>query len=272
MEIILGEQKDLPIREAVRGIVFKEDKVGVVKLKTFDFYMFPGGGIDAGESHETAIQREMMEETGLNVTVRGKLLTTTSFGETTKHINHIYVCDVVSEGNSVFLTEEEEWLGLEFEWIGLRELYTYYVQLRFDIYSGKMLHVLDEIIKREFLILTKLLRDRSDYRDYLRTWIGSIVDVSIDRPISETQPTNYGYIEKFYSLDSEKLDAYVLDDSGSTYRGKVIAVIHRKNDIEDKLVVANEYYSVDDIKSRVLFQEQYFDFEIIVKDDSDGSD
>ena len=37
------------------------------------YYVFPGGGVDVGETPEQAAIREMEEETGLHVTIRRKL-------------------------------------------------------------------------------------------------------------------------------------------------------------------------------------------------------
>ena len=37
------------------------------------YYVFPGGGVDEGETLEQAAIREMLEETGLRVTIRRKL-------------------------------------------------------------------------------------------------------------------------------------------------------------------------------------------------------
>ena len=45
---------------------------------------------------------------------------------------------------------------------------------------------------------------------------------------------------------------------------KVIAIIHRYDDVEEKWVVAPEgkTFTVDEIKAQVAFQEQYFNSEI----------
>ena len=50
------------------------------------------------------------------------------------------------------------------------------------------------------------------------------------------------------------------------YTARVIAVIHRYDDVEDKLVAAPEgmTFTKDEIKSAVEFQEQYFNSEVIV--------
>ena len=104
--------------------------------------------------------------------------------------------------------------------------------------------------------------------------LGKIVKVVVDRPLGSVHPNhkdivytvNYGYVPKIMAGDGEEQDAYILgvDVPLSEFTGKVVAVIHRKNDIEDKWVVAPEnlVLSKEEILEAVHFQEQYFDIEI----------
>ena len=58
----------LPLRPAVRGLVIDtENSVLLVRLVFPDgaWWVLPGGGIDAGEDHATALHRELAEEVGL---------------------------------------------------------------------------------------------------------------------------------------------------------------------------------------------------------------
>lgn len=52
---------------SVRGIVIKGGKVAMVYSQKYDYYKFPGGGIEAGEDMLTALSREVREEAGLVV-------------------------------------------------------------------------------------------------------------------------------------------------------------------------------------------------------------
>lgn len=54
-------------RPSVRAIIFRDGKLALVHNGKFDYYMFPGGGIEEGESHEEALIREVKEESGLVV-------------------------------------------------------------------------------------------------------------------------------------------------------------------------------------------------------------
>ena len=107
-----------------------------------------------------------------------------------------------------------------------------------------------------------------------KDFIGKIVTVTMDRPMGSTHPkhgfvypVNYGYIEGTISGDGEELDAYVLGEHKplDTFQGRVIAVIHRLNDNDDKLVVMADGrdYSNDAILALTEFQEKWFEGIII---------
>jgi len=105
--------------------------------------------------------------------------------------------------------------------------------------------------------------------------IGETVTVTVDRPLGSFHPkhqdmyypVNYGYVEGIMAADGEEQDAYILGihEPVETFTGKVIAIIHRRDDVEDKWVVASEgmAFSKEEIERLTYFQEQYFDSEII---------
>ena len=65
------------------------------------------------------------------------------------------------------------------------------------------------------------------------------------------------------SGDGEELDAYVLGEHKplDEFTGRVVAIIHRTNDDDDKLVVMKDgrNYSDEQIRALTEFQEQYFE-------------
>ena len=106
--------------------------------------------------------------------------------------------------------------------------------------------------------------------------IGKIVKVIVDRPLGSHHPqhkdmyypVNYGYIEGIIAPDGEEQDAYIIgvDVPMKEFTGKIIAIIHRYDDVEEKWVVApeNASFTKDEIIEQVKFQEQCFRSEVII--------
>ena len=106
--------------------------------------------------------------------------------------------------------------------------------------------------------------------------IGKIVTVTVDRPLGSCHPkhpdiyysVNYGYIDGIIAPDGEEQDAYILgvDIPLKTFTGIVIAIIHRRDDVEDKWVIAPEgmTFTKKQIEKMTHFQEQYFASEVII--------
>lgn len=101
-------------------------------------------------------------------------------------------------------------------------------------------------------------------------WIGKTVEVVIDRPLGGAHPSepslvyelNYGYVPGTLAPDGDPIDVYVLGADGPLERctGEVIAVIRRRDDIEDKLVVAlSGEWGEAAIRQATEFQERFFD-------------
>jgi inorganic pyrophosphatase len=109
-----------------------------------------------------------------------------------------------------------------------------------------------------------------------RSFLGKVLTVTMDRPLGSTHPkwgflyeVNYGYVEGVKAPDGEDLDAYYLsiDKLLEKATGKCIAIIHRLDNDDDKLVVVPEGVELTDeeIVKATHFQEQYFKSEIIRK-------
>ena len=107
-----------------------------------------------------------------------------------------------------------------------------------------------------------------------KDYLGKSVSIVIDRKLGTKHPkhgfiymVNYGYVPNTVSGDGEELDAYLLGvfEPVDEFVGKVIAVIHRTNDDDDKLVVVPEdkEYSDEAIRALTEFQEKYFESVII---------
>ena len=109
-------------------------------------------------------------------------------------------------------------------------------------------------------------------------YLNKTITVKIDRPIGSKHPEygfiypiNYGFVPNTISNDGEELDCYILGifEPLETFTGKCIAIIHRINDNDDKLVIVpeNRYFSNNEIKVLTEFQERYFENKIIRNSD-----
>lgn len=117
---------------------------------------------------------------------------------------------------------------------------------------------------------------KTDERGYdnIRSLIGKKVRVVIDRPLGSMHPkhgflyeVNYGYIEGIMAPDGEEVDVYVIGVSEplKEFTGRCIAIIHRTNDYDDKLVVVPDGIELTDeqIKNLTYFQEKFFNSVIV---------
>ena len=119
---------------------------------------------------------------------------------------------------------------------------------------------------------TEMFLSAQEREDMIGSLMGKTVDAVIDRPIGHTHVTkgitlhdtiNYGFLPGTMGGDGEEQDVYVLgvDVPLETFRGRVIAAIRRRDDNEDKLVMASEdaVFSAEEIRKATWFVEKYFD-------------
>jgi inorganic pyrophosphatase len=114
----------------------------------------------------------------------------------------------------------------------------------------------------------------------LKNYLGQTVKIIIDRPLGSKHPKhdfiyeiNYGYVPETKAPDGEEIDAYLVgvNEVVKDFSGKCIAIIHRLNDDDDKLVIADESaqeMNSAEIEKQVQFQEKFFRHVTIVKQSS----
>lgn len=121
------------------------------------------------------------------------------------------------------------------------------------------------------------INKRKEVLEQCLSYLGKTVRIEIDRPMgyvhkkgnySLTYPINYGYIPGVLGGDGEEPDVYLLGVTGPVkeYTAKIIAVVHRHNDVEDKLIATPEglSFTKEEIEAAVHFQERYYNSEIII--------
>ena len=113
--------------------------------------------------------------------------------------------------------------------------------------------------------------DFRERKELVRGYLGKKVRIEIDRPMGYVHKKerytlnygiNYGYIPDVLGGDGEELDVYLLcvDTPVSEYEGEIIAIAHRDNDCEDKLVMVPEgvVLTAEEIYEKISFQEKYY--------------
>ena len=107
-----------------------------------------------------------------------------------------------------------------------------------------------------------------------------LIHAKIDRPLGSYHPrhpdlyypVNYGYVPGVMAPDGAEQDVYVLGvtEALAEFTGERIAVIHRRDDVEDKwvLVPPGLRLSAEEIMRQVRFQEQFFDAYVVLEEDA----
>jgi len=87
------------LKQAVSGIIFCSEKKKVLLIKRRDIpvWVLPGGGVEAQETPEKAVIREIYEETGLSVQIVRKVAEYLPVNKLTQ-LTHLFECSVV-QGN-----------------------------------------------------------------------------------------------------------------------------------------------------------------------------
>lgn len=107
-----------------------------------------------------------------------------------------------------------------------------------------------------------------------KEYLNKIITIKIDRELGSNHPkhgyiypVNYGYVPNTISGDGEEIDCYLLGvfEPIQEFEGKCIAIVHRTNDDDDKLIVVpkEKEYSNEAIEALIEFQERFFEYEII---------
>lgn len=106
----------------------------------------------------------------------------------------------------------------------------------------------------------------------IQNYLGQTVTVTVDRPIGFHHVTkgihldytvNYGFLPGVTGGDGEEQDVYILGvlQPLKTFTGRIIAVVRRNDDNEDKFVAVPEGVELTgkQIMEKIYFVEKYFD-------------
>ena len=212
------------------------------------------GSVLKGESSIDGAVREVKEEIGLDLEQgTGKLLFSkirgTLDGEVFKDIMDVWLFDYNGE---VYLEDATTDKVAACKWMTVPEIKKLYKE-------KKLVQTLDYF----FCAMEAVEPDYSHI-------IGKIVRGTVDRPLGTSHPRhkemiypiNYGYVDGVFAEDGAEQDVYLFgsEEPLNTFEGKVIAVWHRFDDVEDKWIVSlnGKNLTNEKILGDISFQEQFF--------------
>jgi 8-oxo-dGTP pyrophosphatase MutT (NUDIX family) len=112
-----------------QGAIIKDHHILLIKHREHEtgraYWIFPGGGIEPGESEEGCVKREMKEETNLNIRIMSLLLDELDYYPGTVYQRaKTYLCEPDSDKASPGIEPEPEVSGIysivEVKWFDLR--------------------------------------------------------------------------------------------------------------------------------------------------------
>ena len=111
--ITMNERKHI---EVVAAIILRDGRIFATQRgygEWKDWWEFPGGKIEPGESTEDALKREIREELATEIEVE-KLLTTVEYDYPKFHLTmHCYLCTIISGDLSLLEHEDARWLAID---------------------------------------------------------------------------------------------------------------------------------------------------------------
>lgn len=235
-------------------IILNEGKVLLVKHNV-GHWGFPKGHMEKDETELQTAIREVKEETNLDVEIQ----------ERKRYIDEYYSSEDTFKQVVYFLatcknmnTQKQEEEIAQIEWVPIEEA------------GNKITYENTKKLFKQVLEENHLNRQNENC-----SYLGKMLKIKIDRPLGSKHPkhgfiypVNYGYVPNTVSGDGEELDCYVLGvfEPLEEFTGKCIAIIHRTNDNDDKLIIVpdGKKYTKEQIQALTEFQEQYFKSEIIL--------
>ncbi len=217
-----------------------------------------GGSILAGETSLEGMLRELKEELGIKFSKKEAIfLKEIRRDKLPPDFKDLWLFKRDIKDEEITFPDGE---ATDFMWVTIDKF--------IEMYNNKEIVPIADFGKEEYELALKI-NQREAY-----SYIGKNVKIKIDRPLNSKHPKygfiyklNYGYVPNTISGDGEAIDCYLLgvDKSVEDFEGRCIAVIHRTNDNDDKLIIVpdGKNYTDEEIRELTNFQEKYFESEII---------
>lgn len=217
-----------------------------------------GGSILTGETSLEGILRELKEELGLEFSKKEAIfLKEIRRDKCPPDFKDLWLFRKDIKIENLTFSDGET---IEAKWVTIEEF--------MEMVNNKQIVPTIDFGEEEYM-KSLTIKQRESY-----SYIGNKIKIKIDRKLGSKHPKhgfkyllNYGYIPNTLSNDGEEIDCYLLgiNQPIEEFEGRCIAVIHRLNDDDDKIIVVPDGMNFTDseIKELTNFQEQYFTSEII---------
>ncbi|MBR3279965.1 MAG: NUDIX domain-containing protein [Lachnospiraceae bacterium] len=110
------------VRTSAKALVIKDGCMLAVKINDNgeEFYIMPGGGQRAGELLPDACEREVAEETGIEVKAKDAVFIIEGpEGEPFHRVDIVFLCDYAGESNAEYHGDSNQ---AGFEWLEIKKL------------------------------------------------------------------------------------------------------------------------------------------------------
>ena len=119
---------------------------------------------------------------------------------------------------------------------------------------------------------TEVFLSPEERENLIQSYLGKTISVVIDRPVGFHHVTkgihldytvNYGFLPGVTGGDGEEQDVYILGvaEPLEAFTGRIVGVVRRKDDNEDKFIAAPEgmTFTAEQMRQQIHFVEKYFD-------------
>lgn len=155
-------------RPSARGIIIKDGKIAMIHSRLYEYYKFPGGGIEGNESKVDAMIREVKEETGLIV----DKATVKPFGMVHRiqkgdyedvfiQDNYYYFCDVQDEKVEQKLDDYEAYEKFVVEYVSFEQAVNANLLAIQAVEEGRIPALADKIMMDREIKVLEMLRERA---------------------------------------------------------------------------------------------------------------